>query len=226
MQSLTEKVYRTLRNDILACRLRPGSQLRINGLADELGASLGAVREALSRLAAEGFVQMEIQKGYRVSPVSLGDLADLTRTRIAIEQMCLRYSIVNGGLRWESAIVAAHHLLSGMPEVEDPRDTGYLQDWAAAHEAFHLALVSACGSEWLLKIRTMLFEQADRYRRLSATSTRSSRKIASEHKAIVEAVLGRDPDRASDLIAMHFQRTADIVAKMAKLELEPGAITR
>lgn len=225
MKSLTEKVYETLRNDILACRLRPGSQLRINGLAEELDASLGAVREALSRLAAEGFVQMEIRKGYRVSPVSLKDLADLTRTRIAIEQMCLQYAIANGALEWETAIVAAHHMLSGMPEVRDPKNTGYLQDWAAAHEAFHSALVAACDNEWLLRIRTMLFAQAERYRRLSATSMKSTRNIANEHKAIMRAVLGRDVNQATDLIAMHFQRTADIVAKMAKLELEPDAVT-
>ena len=56
-RSMTQDVYERLRADILACRLVPGSKLRINELCLLLGGvSLGAVREALSRLTADGFV--------------------------------------------------------------------------------------------------------------------------------------------------------------------------
>ena len=46
--SLTDKAYRQLRSDLLACRLRPGEKLRINDLCQTLSVSLSAVREALS----------------------------------------------------------------------------------------------------------------------------------------------------------------------------------
>src|ERR1700679_1227048 len=86
-QTLFEGVYRQLRADILACRLRPGEKLQINALAEERGVSLSGVREPLSRLSAEGLVTAEPQRGFRVAPVSFEDLTDLTMTRIDIENL-------------------------------------------------------------------------------------------------------------------------------------------
>ena len=95
-QSLTQGTFEVLRADVLASRLRPGERLKINQLCDRLGVSLSAVREALSRLTAEGLVIAEPQRGFRVAPISVDELCDLTRVRIEIEAMCLR-SAVRGG---------------------------------------------------------------------------------------------------------------------------------
>jgi DNA-binding GntR family transcriptional regulator len=220
-KSLTEQIYLTIRSDILSCRHRPSARLRINALCEELGASLGAVREALSRLAAEGFLQLEAQKGFRVTPVSLQDLEDLTRTRITIESMCLRRAIELGGVDWETEIVSAFHRLSRIPEIEtDGSEVRLSESWAMAHESFHNALVAACDSEWLLRIRKMLFDQSDRYRRLTAISVKRDRNVNSEHKAIMKAALARDGDAGARLIGDHLQRTANIVAKLSEFELD------
>lgn len=219
-KSLTEHIYLTIRSDILSCRHRPSSRLRINVLCKELGASLGAVREALSRLAAEGFVELEAQKGFRVKPVSLHDLADLTRTRITIESLCLKRAIELGGVDWETGIVSAFHRLSRIPEIEEDGVVRLSETWAMAHDSFHNALVAASDSEWLLRIRKMLFDQADRYRRLTAISVKRDRNVNAEHKAIMKATLARDGDAATRLIAEHLQRTADIVAKLSTHEFE------
>jgi DNA-binding GntR family transcriptional regulator len=221
VKSLTEQIYLTIRSDILACRHRPSSRLRINVLCEELGASLGAVREALSRLAAEGFVQLEAQKGFRVKPVSLHDLEDLTRTRITIESMCLRRAIELGGVDWETGIVSAFHRLSRIPETETDGGQARLSEtWATAHDNFHNALVAASDSEWLLRIRKMLFDQADRYRRLTAISAKRDRNVNAEHKAIMKAALARDGDAATRLIGEHLQRTASIVATLSTYEFD------
>jgi hypothetical protein len=89
-RSMTQDVYERLRADILACRITPGSKLRINELCLSLGGvSLGAVREALSRLVADELVMSEPQRGFTVSPVSARDLEDLTAARIEVEGWCL-----------------------------------------------------------------------------------------------------------------------------------------
>ncbi len=80
-----------------------------------LGFSPGAVREALSRLAAEKWTVATAQKGYSVTPVSIAELRDLTRTRITIEQICLRSAIAHGDVEWETSIVAAYHRLHRVP---------------------------------------------------------------------------------------------------------------
>lgn len=221
-KSLTEQIYQSIRADILACRHRPGMRLRINSLCEELGASLGAVREALSRLAAEGFVILEAQKGFRVSPVSLRDLEDLTSTRVIIECKCLERAIERGSVEWEASIVAAFHRLSRLPEVTNDPEPRLSEDWSAAHATFHMSLVAACDSEWLLRIRSMLFDQSDRYRRLSAIGVRSDRNVAAEHRALMEATLAHDTQRACEVIESHFRKTADLVAQLTQFE---GATT-
>lgn len=217
-KSLTEQIYQAIRGDILSCRHRPGARLPINSLCEELGASLGAVRESLSRLAAEGFVISEAQKGFRVAPVSLRDLEDLTATRVVIECKCLERSIARGGVEWESAIVGAFHRLSRLPEVVVDTEPRLSEEWAAAHGTFHKALVAACDSEWLLRIRSMLFDQSDRYRRLSATSIRSDRDVGGEHRLLMEATLARDTRRVCELMESHFRKTAELVAQLTQFE--------
>ncbi len=206
-----DRMYDTLRADILACRLAPGSKLRINDIAAGAGVSLGAVREALSRLSAEGLVRAEAQKGYSVTALSLAELRDLTDARIEIERLCLRRSIERGDIDWETGLVAAWHRLTKTHErtVEDGR---WLSDkWATAHSAFHLALVGACGSEKLLDLRRQLYEHSERYRRVSTPFDDQDRDIRGEHAAIFQAAIDRRTDEACRLLADHIRATSRII---------------
>ena len=99
-RSLTSAVQERLRADILSTRLLPGQKLHIAGLAKQFSVSLAAVREALSRLVADGLVQASDQRGFRVSPVSPADLRDVTQTRVDIEGLALRRSIERGDQEW------------------------------------------------------------------------------------------------------------------------------
>jgi GntR family transcriptional regulator, carbon starvation induced regulator len=206
-----DQVFDALRGEILSCRLAPGAKIRINEIAARMGVSLGSVREALSRLSAEDMVIAKAQKGYTVAPVSEDELVDLTKTRISIEQICLRNAIEHGDVEWETGIVAAFHRLHRIPE-RDPSDPAVLNEaWSLAHGAFHLALVVGCDSRSLLRIRANLYAQTERYRRLSVPLRREERDVDAEHKALMEAVLGRNADHASGLISDHLWRTTRIL---------------
>jgi GntR family carbon starvation induced transcriptional regulator len=205
------QVFDNLRGEILSCRIAPGAKIRINEIAARLDVSLGSVREALSRLSAEGMVIAQAQKGYTVAPVSEEELVDLTNTRISIEQLCLRNAIERGDVEWETGIVAAFHRLHRIPE-RDPSDPAILNEkWSVAHGAFHLALVAGCNSQSLLRIRANLYAQTERYRRLSVPLRREERDVDAEHKALMEGVLGRNADLACGLISDHLWRTTRIL---------------
>src|ERR1700690_2496061 len=161
--SLTQEAYERLRADVLSCRFKPGERLRINDLCKLLSVSLGAVREALSRLTSEGLVSAEPQLGFRVAPISAVDLKDLTMVRMEIEGLCLRQAVAAGDLAWESRIVAAYHRLSRTPHNAPDDPMRLNDDFAAAHAEFHHALVSACTSAWLHRIRHILCAQSARY---------------------------------------------------------------
>src|SRR3989337_152357 len=83
--TLADDIYETVRSDILACRMAPGTKIKINDLGERNGVSLGAVREALSRLSAEGLVLARAQRGYSVASVSVDDLKDVSTARMEIE---------------------------------------------------------------------------------------------------------------------------------------------
>jgi len=214
-KSRTEAVYFHLRADILACRLRPGARLKINELCAALEVSLGAVREALSRLSAEGLVVAEAQKGFQVAPISVADLEDLTEARIEIETLCLRRAIAARTLDWESGLVAAFHRLSPLP-TRTPGDERRLnEDWARAHADYHLALVAACDSLWLLRVRATLYAQSERYRRLSTPVT-ERRDANTEHRDIMQAALAGDARKACALLTSHLLTTKDLVRDLAE----------
>ena len=220
--SITQDAYERLRADILACRIRPGARLRINELCLTLGISLSAVREALARLTSDELVIAEPQRGFRAAPISADDLQDLTQIRVDIEGKCLERSIRAGSIEWESAVVASLHRLSRTPEREPADPSRMCEAWSAAHHEFHEALVSACDSPWLLRLRRTLYAQSERYRRLSVPLAENVRAIAAEHHAIMSAALARDGAAATALMARHLELTTEILLQQSWLDALPA----
>ncbi len=220
-----DQVFDKLRADILSCRLAPGSKIRINEIAARLCVSLGAVREALSRLFAEGMVVAQAQKGYSVAPVSEDELLDLTTTRVSIEQLCLRRAVEHGDVEWETAIVATFHRLHRVPERDAADPTLLNEMWSQAHAAFHAALVSECRSSWLLRLRGILYAQTERYRRLSVPLRREERDVDGEHRAMMDAAIARNADHLCGLISDHLWRTTRILLSSPLLCMVPGKST-
>jgi DNA-binding GntR family transcriptional regulator len=215
--NMTQSAYENLRADLLACRILPGKRLKIQELCTRFSVSLGAIREALSRLTSEGLVVAEPQRGFRAAPISARDLVDLTMVRVEIESICLRRAIACGDVAWESRLVAAAHRLARTPEraPDDPARSN--EDWAEAHAAFHLALLDGCNSPWLLHLHVLLYAQSERYRRLSVPFAAKRRNVNKEHQGIVDATLARDANLAVGLLAAHLEATTRILLA-AKVE--------
>jgi DNA-binding GntR family transcriptional regulator len=219
--TLASAVLDRLRAEILRGQLAPGEKLRLEHLALEYGVGRTPLREACCRLASEGLVAIEDQRGFRVAPISREDLLDLTRTRQQIESLALRASVTRGSVAWEAEVEAALQRLLRCPlpkraarRAEDP--------WGIAHGRLHAALLSACDSPWLLRFQAVLFDQSERYRRLAQAYGQADRDVDGEHRALVRAALGRDAERACALLTEHIAKTTDVV--LAGLpSLEPGA---
>jgi DNA-binding GntR family transcriptional regulator len=211
-RSLTSAVQERLRADILATRLLPGQKLHIAGLAKQFAVSLAAVREALSRLVADGLVQASDQRGFRVSPVSRADLADVTQTRIDIEGLALRRSIEHGDASWLADVETAWDALRSVPYRYPDDPSVHYELWVVRHRIFHRTLVGACGSQWLLGFRDVLHEQSERYRRLAIRrEVGQPRDVDAEHAAIIAAVRRRDADASVAALSAHFRRTMQFV---------------
>jgi GntR family carbon starvation induced transcriptional regulator len=208
--TLTSAVYQTLRRDIIRGVLRPGAKLRIDSVRERYKTGASPVREALSRLAAEGLAVYQDQRGFQVAPVTASQVRELVRTRTLINEILLRESLARGDALWEEGIVLAHHRLSRTPK---PSLGGEFDaEYEQRHRMFHASLFAACDSRPLLEFSERLFDQAERCRNLSMLGAASEqRDVATEHAQIAEAVLSRDLATALRLSNEHVDRTASFV---------------
>src|SRR5215831_2657970 len=210
--TLNASALAQMRADIIACRLMPNERLRFETLRERYGMGTSPIREALMRLEAEGLVELEQNKGFRVAEVSRENLLDLMRTRIEIESIALRWSLEKGGVDWEADLLGTFHRLSRQTKIEPSRPDVISETWSKEHADFHTALVSACGSPTLLAIRARLFEQAERYVALSIMSGGPLRDDVGEHRQLMRVALNRDVEKTLELNRAHITRTLDKVS--------------
>jgi len=208
--SMTAQLFDRLRDDVLNGVLQPGQKLKIETLREQYDVGASPVREALSMLTAEGLVQRLDQRGFRVTEVSIGAFEELLRTRCWLEERALREAIANGSNGWEESVLLAHHRLTRTPRSEgaSARST---QAWEQAHRRFHMALLAACRSQFLIGYCGQLYDLNIRYRNLAGAVAYPSRDVAREHQAICDATLARDADRAVRLLIDHYTATGDFL---------------
>lgn len=206
-RTLAGDVTHRLRSDLISGVLAPGTRLRFERLRSIYGASFSTIREALSALSSEGFVEVEGQRGFSVSAISASDLEDLTDSRVLVEREVMRLSILRGNDAWEASLLAAYHRLDRMIG-RGGGDYHSNSEWNELHAAFHAAFASACGSPTLLAIRKNLFDRAHRYRCIASLAPSPARDKHQEHRALLELALKRDSEAAQAMVEQHIRGTA------------------
>lgn len=216
-KTLADRTYRQLRGDILNGRLAAGRKLKLEGLAKDYMVGMSPLREALARLIGDLLVVSEGQRGFWVAPLSLEELDDVSRVRALIEIEALNAAIRNGDADWERRVTQAFDALASVEEIlpltSEALPPERLAEWEARNRAFHAALVSAAGSPMLIKLRHLLHQQSERYRRVSLNTSRGWRNVHDEHRAIYDATMQRNALRACRMAEIHIARTTEEVRK-------------
>lgn len=218
--TLSEQAFQVLRQDVLSGRHAPEVKLKLESLQGLYGFSSSPLREALNRLVQEGLVKADERKGFRVTPISPADLADITKMRLMLDIPALTESMQAGDDAWEAAIVAAFHRLEKI-ESRLPQGPVVLDaEWSQRHRDFHFSLIAACPSQRQLAWSMSLFDQAERYRHFAARNRTVSKKKDEEHRSLMSAVLKRDVQTATMLLAEHISSTqANVMAAFKKQAL-------
>ncbi|WP_372841578.1 GntR family transcriptional regulator [Phaeovulum sp.] len=212
-KNLSEQAHERIRRDILNGELFPGEKLQIEAISDRYGIGSAPIREALNRLSSEGLVERKSQRGFFVAEISMTALEDLVKTRIWLETLALRESILHYDEAWEEKLVLAYHRLARTHRrlpTEAGRDLS--EEWELRHKEFHLLLLDRCGSNWLLDFCSTMMDEAVRYRNLSMNLHPSALRrqgAAAEHEALLGAVVDRDADRACRLLEDHYRTTLE-----------------
>lgn len=200
-KTLSEEAYELIRADVIAGRLAPGERLANAAIKRRYSIGGSPMREALTRLAADGLIVGVGQRGFRVVSATPGELADIGRVRLHLELHVLAESIRNGGVDWEAEIVSRYHRLSRA--MEEKRTAAYADNWEREHRAFHFAILSSCGSPWLLHFCDRIYDQTERYRRLFTKYREIPPTLVEAHGEILEAVLRRDVRKSVSLMRQH-----------------------
>jgi GntR family transcriptional regulator, carbon starvation induced regulator len=199
-----------LRADIVQNTFAPHAKLKFAELTRRYELGIGTLREALSQLVSEGLVTLEAGKGFRVAPVSRADLLEITEHYLDFEKRALAAAMARGDDEWEARIVASFHRLGLIEELSWKERMRRHGDWVQRHRDFHEALVAACGGQWLLRLRSLMFNQLERYRFLSKLSREKSRQSKGvQHRAIMEAALAREAKKATHLLEQHIRETSE-----------------
>lgn len=179
-------------------RLSPTGRIPQAELAEGLGISRGSVREALRRLAGDGLVEFEVNRGFFVADLGLDGVLDRLEARLHVEPGIARLAATR---RSEDDVQALRRAVVA----ERAARTA-----SAAHDAsreFHAALVSATRNDALVRIFDSLWI-ADVGRRLLAQRRRQpewQESDSAEHEELLAAIESGDADAAERLMRTHVE---------------------
>lgn len=238
----SEQLYQTMKHDILMLRLAPGSALRLPTLSEQYSIGLTPLRDCLGRLSRDYLVQTEHNKGFRVAPLSMNDLANLERSRAVIEGALFVEAVQTGTEDWEAAVVGTFHNLQKVTLPSVLQNLEDIDNWVERHAAFHHALTSAADNPWMSRYSAGLGDQLQRYhqyilqgirelgkdkpdkaKRAAAVFTRSM--AIEPHRILREAALDRKPGSAQAAFAAHSQMSLKSYGDVARLLADPQLST-
>jgi len=193
-QSISGRIARELADRIISGALAPGSPLRQDHVAEELGASHVPVREAFRKLEAQGLVVSKPRCGVRVSQIDPGVVLEVTEMRAALESLALHHSMPRMSV---SSLDAARQALA------EAEASDRIADWEAANRRFHMTLIEPCGMPRLLDTISDLHRSAARFLYATWKDLDWQPRSDSEHRAILRAVKRGDGARARTLLEAH-----------------------
>lgn len=205
-QSLRGRVFRRLRNDILSGVYKEHDELRETTIGEELGVSRTPVREALRQLELEGLVTIVPNKGAYVTGISKKDVHDIYKIRSMLEGMCARWATryitpEQIGELEEVILLSEFHLKRKNEEkaVQVSELDG----------KFHKVLYEASNSRILEHVLSDFHKYVQMARTHSVESRERAEKSIEEHRAILEAIKGKDEDQAERLANAHVMKAME-----------------
>jgi len=195
--TLWQRVYDHLRDEIMADRLPPGTELSEVALSRELSVSRGPIREAMGRLAAEGLVTVRPRRGAEVRAITTGELVDSYQVREALEVMAVRLATPR---LTDSDLDRLEELVDSMAAHAKHEAVA---DFFAANVVFHELLCELSGNKKLQEVHHRLASEIGRFQAQTLALRGSLDGSVSEHRAILAAMRLGDVEKAAALTAAH-----------------------
>jgi DNA-binding GntR family transcriptional regulator len=204
-----ERIADELRKGIKTGRFAPGQRLIEADLTRLLGVSRGPLREAMARLAGDGLVTIEPNRGVTVKTLTRAEARGIAAVREMLEGLAARLAAEHIGVGTnKSEFRKAWAEMSSGPARTSPSDYG------DANERFHTTIVRIGGNvplaQLLEQLRTPLFRFQFRSRFTMVNLQRGHK----DHGAIADAILAGDPDEAERAMRKHLRNSTKLIESL------------
>ena len=213
-ETLKEKIYSTIMEQIMTGRISPDEFLTEARLAEQFQVSRAPVREALVAVCNEGILQNIPRVGYRLVTIGPKELRDALAVRLLLESEAARLALLNLDPEKEQ-------IIDQFIQEEETGERGGLSiiEWMKHGEAVHLALARFSGNRIL---EEMILELIKKLRRASTQvfveRSRSDLKSSPYHLRILQALKRREE---ADLLANLSQDIALTTNLLGAAQLAP-----
>ena len=213
-----ERAYKAIRKDLIEFKIRPEQRINEVQFAKSLELSRTPIREALNRLASEGFVLFQPNKGFFFRGLDIGDLLDLFEMRAIIEKaafalLCARAD--DQGLWQLGAFWTEAKVRYGVGDRDEILDLD---------EAFHVSMAELSGNPEIVRQLRALNARIRFVRRMQIEHSPKDALLES-HSALVDAALRRDCEGGMQLLQDHISLTVTQAQQVLKEALLTAFVT-
>jgi len=215
-ETLTDQVYEILRGRVISGTISPGEFIREHDVSERLGVSRTPVREALARLASEGFLERIPHRGFRLPEETVDDLVEIYPIMTALEVLGTREAFG----RLDAEIIAELREINSIyARAFEEKD---VYAGIENNHAFHDMLSSHSGNKLLCR---MLEDLRSRVRSLEIWAFSDIdhwQKSIEEHEEILQALENGQLDDAMNILETNRLSTyREFISKIDSTE-EPG----
>jgi DNA-binding GntR family transcriptional regulator len=216
IRTMSGQIATRIRQKILGGDYAPGAALLQDSIAAEYGVSKIPVREALVRLRAEGLIDIEAHRGFRVRPLSTEEVDEVFRLRLTLEPAAVG---IGAKLARPADHAAARAALSAL---DAALVAGALGDIGSLNSAFHLALIVPRAQQVSMEILTRLHTLSQRYVRMHLLPAGRVRRAMREHDTLFKTWSKGDARAARRLTQSHIEETRDELAAVLAVKPDRG----
>ena len=215
-QTVVSTAYNRLRNDIMRGVLAPGQKLKFNVLSEAYGVGMGTLREALHKLAADGLVEAEERRGFTVEPITADQLIDTPPCGFSWRKKGCAVRSRFGDVESEVAVCSAPTAVSkaGARRWLGVRKTSTTSGRSiTGTSTWRWSPPAARRHSWIFAVQYSPVRNDTPACRSppNCTTPRLHSITSKRRRALKDAALARDADRAAILLRKHFEGTRDLL---------------
>jgi len=202
-ESIGEQIYSILKEEILLAKRKPGEQINLRKLAEELGASIMPVRDALKQLVDEGLVIKKPRVGFFIRNFTRQEAEEIMEMRKIYELYCLD--------KYFDKIDREKLKIFLEKSLDEKNITQKTKEFDELDENIHDLLIKASGNFYLINSYNNIKNQIIILRHLIRDEVSLARE---EHILLIKAILEGNKERAKEILENHINRVTNAIIEL------------